>query len=369
MGSLQIGSRIAEKRKGKGITQEELANYLGVSKPAVSKWESGQSYPDILLLPELAAYFNISIDELVGYEPQMTKEEINRLYRRLAEAFTKEPVEMVMEECDTYLKKYYSCWQLQVQMGLLLINHVSLLPEQDRVTEVIHKVLDIYKRVEKESGDAHLAKQAVQLQALCYLSLQQPVQAIDLLDQPNELSCMHSEVMLVKAYQMKGDLEKAMEYLQGYVYVNLMLILEAAPDFYQMYADDSDKLDRFYSIYRGLIELFEIEAMHPAMVIQMELAAALIQAGKGNKDKALSALERCLQLMGGVGKGKLELKGNSIFDVLERYFINIDIEATAPRHTETMWYDIKNLIRNNPSFAGLKEEERFRHILKMLDNI
>lgn len=369
MGGLQIGSRIAEKRKSKGITQEELANYLGVSKPAVSKWESGQSYPDILLLPELAAFFNISIDELVGYEPQMTQEEIQKLYRRLADAFTKEPVEKVLDECDTYLKKYYSCWKLQIQIGLLLINHVSLLPEQDRATEVLQKVLEIFQRVEKESGDAHLANQAVKLQAVCYLSLQQPVQAIDLLERPDDLSSMHSEVMLVKAYQMKGDLDKAMEYLQGYVYVNLMSILGAAPDFYRMYADNPVKLDRIYGIFRGLTELFEIEELHPALVMQMEFTAAMAQAGMGNNNKALDALERSLQLMEGIGKGKLFLKGNAIFDVLERYFADIDIDAAAPRNSETMWHDLKNLIRNNPSFAGLKEEERYKHILRKLDTI
>lgn len=52
---------------------------MGVSKAAVSKWETGLSYPDITLLPVLAAYFNISIDELMGYEPQMGKEDIRKL--------------------------------------------------------------------------------------------------------------------------------------------------------------------------------------------------------------------------------------------------------------------------------------------------
>jgi transcriptional regulator with XRE-family HTH domain len=76
MKKLNLGKSIIQKRKEKGITQEKLAEYMGVSKAAVSKWESGQSYPDILLLPELATYFNISVDELLGYSPQMSREEI-----------------------------------------------------------------------------------------------------------------------------------------------------------------------------------------------------------------------------------------------------------------------------------------------------
>lgn len=78
MRGLNIGKCIVHKRKEKGITQEQLANYIGVSKASVSKWESGSSYPDIVLLPELATYFNISVDELLGYSPQLTKEDIKK---------------------------------------------------------------------------------------------------------------------------------------------------------------------------------------------------------------------------------------------------------------------------------------------------
>ena len=75
MKEINVGKMIILKRKEKKITQDELAKYIGVSKAAISKWETGQSYPDITLLPILAAYFNMSIDELIGYEPQMVKED------------------------------------------------------------------------------------------------------------------------------------------------------------------------------------------------------------------------------------------------------------------------------------------------------
>ena len=73
MKEINIAKMIAKKRKEKKMTQDELAKYLGVSKAAISKWETGQSYPDITFLPILASYFNVSIDELIGYEPQMMK--------------------------------------------------------------------------------------------------------------------------------------------------------------------------------------------------------------------------------------------------------------------------------------------------------
>lgn len=64
MKELNLSNILVKKRKEKGITQDQLAAYIGVSKASVSKWETGQSYPDITFLPQLAAYFNMSVDEL-----------------------------------------------------------------------------------------------------------------------------------------------------------------------------------------------------------------------------------------------------------------------------------------------------------------
>lgn len=63
-----LGSRIGEFRKRKGITQDQLAEHIGVSSQAVSKWENDLSCPDISSLPQLADYFNVSVDELLRGE-------------------------------------------------------------------------------------------------------------------------------------------------------------------------------------------------------------------------------------------------------------------------------------------------------------
>ncbi len=73
MKEMNLGRILIENRHKRGITQEELATHIGVSKGAVSKWETNSSLPDISLLPQLASYFDITIDELIGYEPQMEK--------------------------------------------------------------------------------------------------------------------------------------------------------------------------------------------------------------------------------------------------------------------------------------------------------
>jgi len=62
-----IGNKIRTLRKNKNITQEELAEVLAVSAQAISKWETRQSLPDIELLPTIARYFGITMDELFNY--------------------------------------------------------------------------------------------------------------------------------------------------------------------------------------------------------------------------------------------------------------------------------------------------------------
>lgn len=66
--NLNIGDKIKSLRKRDGRTQEALANALGVSCQAVSRWELSAAYPDIEIIPSIANYFGISIDELFGYE-------------------------------------------------------------------------------------------------------------------------------------------------------------------------------------------------------------------------------------------------------------------------------------------------------------
>ena len=70
---LELGNNIRQLRRRDKRTQEQLAEALGVTSQAVSRWESGGSYPDMNLIPSIANYFGVSIDELFGYTNDRTK--------------------------------------------------------------------------------------------------------------------------------------------------------------------------------------------------------------------------------------------------------------------------------------------------------
>lgn len=73
---MTLKNQIAFLRKQHHMTQEDLAQKLGVTNQSVSKWESGQCCPDIQLLPIIADLFSVSIDELLGYTPTSTADDI-----------------------------------------------------------------------------------------------------------------------------------------------------------------------------------------------------------------------------------------------------------------------------------------------------
>ena len=90
--------------------------YMGVSKSSVSKWETETTLPDILLLPQLATLFNVSVDELIGYEPQLSMEAVNKLYLQLSAEWSRDSANAYAHS-EELIRKYYSCFPFLLQMA------------------------------------------------------------------------------------------------------------------------------------------------------------------------------------------------------------------------------------------------------------
>ena len=75
---MSIGSNIKRLRREKDITQEQLAEYLGITSRAISQWECDRTAPDISLLPALCHIFDVSSDTLLGIDIEKNNEEIKK---------------------------------------------------------------------------------------------------------------------------------------------------------------------------------------------------------------------------------------------------------------------------------------------------
>lgn len=109
-----LGNKIKHLRKSMGLTQEEFANLIGVTFQAVSKWERGESYPDINYLPAISKILNISIDELLGNTSSCSENEIEH-YLALYDEYTFENQNTVYSEFDKAAKLYPNDFRIQIR--------------------------------------------------------------------------------------------------------------------------------------------------------------------------------------------------------------------------------------------------------------
>lgn len=120
---MQIGEVIRAQRIAKNMTQEEMANRLGVTAPAVNKWENGKTLPDICLLAPIARLLEISLDTLLSFRENLTDEEINAYIQELDERLKKDEYKDCFAWGKSLIEKYPNCDMLKWQITTILEAH------------------------------------------------------------------------------------------------------------------------------------------------------------------------------------------------------------------------------------------------------
>lgn len=141
--TIYIGENIKRLRLERGFTQEELADLLGVSFQSVSRWERGEGYPDITKLPEVASFFKVSTDELLGARKAESEDEIVKAlerYENLRNEWENEKEKW--EIVNTLKEKYPNDFRVQLKLLEHLVTY-------QRKTADKSKILSIYKNIQK----------------------------------------------------------------------------------------------------------------------------------------------------------------------------------------------------------------------------
>jgi len=364
MKEINIARAILHRRKEKGITQEELANHMGVSSASVSKWETSQSYPDIVLLPQLAAYFDISIDELMGYEPQLSRADIGKLYRRLYGNLSTESFDEVIAECREVIKKYFSCFPLLLNMGDLLINASAVNGDDDTFFALTAEAKTLFVRVKTESGDVELVQAALYMEAMCAMILGNPSEAIDLL----EKTVVHEqtpEALLATAYHLEGKHKEAETILQVGIYQHILSAFDLLASYVTLAQDDAQRFDAVMKRSLSLVETFHIKKLQ-APQIGFYVSAAQGYLVNENTEQALDMLEQYAEVVTGGMIGPQ--KGDRFFNLIDTWLSEPVIEIPARPHkavNEQLAYEILK----EPVFDVLRDHPRFQSIVNRLARV
>ncbi len=143
---MNLGNKIRELRRERNLTQEQLANALNISAQAVSKWEMDASYPDMTMIPTIAAFFKVSLDELFDFDVKNVDKEIEDIRLEFNKYFwgNFEKAEQILLDG---LKLYPASIQLKTELFELYAYNV------DRGDELINKAFELGSHIISVSQD------------------------------------------------------------------------------------------------------------------------------------------------------------------------------------------------------------------------
>lgn len=141
--TIYFGENLKRLRKDRELTQETLADFLGVSFQAVSKWERGETYPEITMLPAISSFFNVSIDDLLGADKVKDEQKVNE-YLELYDKMKLKDISFTFNQYKNAVKEFPGDFRI-------LIRYMQLLQEYKIRTLSLDLILaSAYEKTSKE---------------------------------------------------------------------------------------------------------------------------------------------------------------------------------------------------------------------------
>ena len=293
---MNIGSVIKAKRRQKDLTQEQLAEYLGVSVSAVSQWESGKTVPDVSLIVTLANFFDVTTDELLCRTAKKD-EELQSFYDRDAKLSQAGDVHGRLAVWREATQKYpgvFDCLHNRADALMATIYIDGEFDEQDRNAR---EAVEICERILRDCTDSKTRNYTIQTLVLLHsshpYSVADEAKAVEYANQAPGFYCCR-ENLLEHAYFTEKSLNKKiqrkhqnnLDYLDC-ITMNMYLMRDMPPEYVLMANLSAIKL------WETLIPDGNFLFYH-CRLRQMYENLAACYAKMGNADEAVKALESAL---------------------------------------------------------------------------
>lgn len=364
MNLLHISENLIKLRHEKKVTQDEIALFLGVTKASVSKWENEQSMPDIQLLPQIAVYFDVTVDELLGYEPQLSKEQIQRLYQELAEDFATKSFADTMKKCRLLVHRYYSCFPFLLQICVLWLNHFMLAESTSVQQEILNDTSNLCERILRECKIIEICNQVLSFKAVIDLQLGNPHNVIESLEEivkTQNLSASNDSV-LIQAYQLVGETDKAKSSVQISMYIHLVALVGVAIGHLSVNSENLNVCEETIRRTDCVILAYTLDKLNPNSVAQFYYQAAVVYAIHNQQEKALERLRQYEHTVSYLLTGdNINLHGDSYFNTLDAWFSQLDLGAAPPKNKKLVMDNVVQSL-SHPAFVILNSTDTFQKI-------
>ena len=148
---MQMNQVIQERRRALGLTQEQVADALGVTAPAVNKWEKGATCPDIALLAPLARLLGVDLNELLCFHENLTDQEVHRFTLEVMQAADRDGLEAGFALAREQLRRYPNSDFLTYSLATLLQGLMLLATDAEAREAYEAQILQWYERAAESS--------------------------------------------------------------------------------------------------------------------------------------------------------------------------------------------------------------------------
>lgn len=271
---MDIRQVICQRRRELGLTQEQVADYLGVTAPAVNKWEKGATCPDIALLAPLARLLRIDMNTLFGFYSDLTRKELIHFCKVLGETSDQVGIAAAFDMAQAKLREYpasdQTLYQVALQLQSLLITSglsgEEQAPYEATLQRWYERLIDSYEPAIRNGASYMLVSRALAAGALD--------RAQFYLDKmPDRKDTADKRLLQAELYLRKGEQEQAAKLLQtalvGAVGEVQMLLYKLVD--MELAAENREAADYAAERTRGLAAIFDLSA-YSGLVAPLQLA-------------------------------------------------------------------------------------------------
>ena len=290
---MSIGNNIYALRKAKKVTQAQLAEKIGVSEQAVSKWENDICAPDVSLFPVIAEYFGVSIDRLFGYHNNSYAEEVKKIIQAADDSMdTYKEIEIIREG----LSRYPNSPELKIYLAfsLSMVNRFS--EDADERAKAVEKAIKVCTEVVDTCGDQEQVDDALNMLTRIYNETAQYEKAQACIEKMSA-ECYDRRVLgmvgMLGGKKSYAEQEQYAQYALWKMYWTMSHVLEKMSYTYTEQGQ-TDKALAFIKANQALLSTFDLGCpnFYAAYKITAYSNEAKAYMKLGNKQKCLAALKQ-----------------------------------------------------------------------------
>lgn len=329
---MNMNEKIKELRIKKNLTQQQLADILNVSAPAVNKWEKAISYPDITLLPVLARALDTDINDLLSFKETLTSNEIANFLNEISLKDFDTAYNMVIEK----INEYPNCDELVLNSMMVLLGRGEMegVDKSDLIMPYFERLI--------ESKDTNVRIYAIQMIVNHKLKNNELVEAKNLIDLIPEETTVKKKRLLCKLELKKEDYNKACMMCEEMIFSNASMMMNDLMLLHEIYLNQKD-----YEMSKYISDVI----YYTSKIFQSEYAvySSKLMDAVNRKDK-VDTMKYLVKLLGSLNSFKLDTK----------LYKHMHIKS-SDGSIKSMFIDS---IKKDKSFDFIKDDKEFKNLIK-----